>query len=108
MANLNNPEAQALNSALFKLQKNGWNIDEVHDGEELHRITIDQSNLKIRQKALDLADGVEIASIGIFRETLPHESASLSIVWGNGAECIIADIHGWTETLEELEDIIAV
>ena len=108
MANLNNPETQALNSALFKLQKNGWNIDQVHDGEELHKITIDQSNLKIRQKALDLADGVDIASIGIFREDLPHESASLSIIWGNGADCIIADICSWSETLEELEEIIAV
>ena len=108
MANFNSPEVQALNSALFKLQKNGWNIDQVHDGEELHKITIDQSNLKIRQKALDLADGVDIASIGIFREDLPHESASLSIIWENGADCIIADICSWSETLEELEEIIAV
>lgn len=108
MANFNSPEVQALNSALFKLQQNGWNIDQVHDGEELHKITIDQSNLKIRHKALDLADGVDVASIGIFREDLPHESASLSIIWGNGADCIIADICSWSETLEELEEIIAV
>ena len=108
MANLNSPEVQALNSALFKLQKNGWNIDQVHDGEERHRITIDQSNLKIRQKALDLADGVDVASIGIFREDMPHNTAELSIVWGNGADCIIADICSWTEVLEELEEIITV
>ena len=108
MANLNNPETQALNSALFKLQQNGWNVCEVYDGEETHKITLDQSNLRIRQKAIDLADDVDAAAIGIRCEANPNNTAELSIVWGNGADCIIADICSWTEVLEELEEIIAV
>ena len=108
MANFNNPEVQALNSALFKLQQNGWNICEVYDGSETHKITLAQSNLRIRQKAIGFADDVDAAAIGIRCEANPNNTAELSIIWGNGADCVIADICSWTEVLEELEEIIAV
>ena len=99
-------EAQALNSALFTLQQNGWRVDAVDDGEDCTNIDPKCSKLQARRQAIEAADAVEAARIGLRRADDSMESIDLTIIWGNGAECIVADYHAHRRWHEELDRLL--
>ena len=98
-------EAQALNSALFTLQQNGWRVDAVLNTEDCTKIDPKFSKLQARRQAIDVADAVELAFIGLRRADDPEEALVLTVIWGNGAECIVSDFNAaecWHEELDRL------
>lgn len=98
-------EAQALNSALFTLQQNGWRVAAVLNTEDCTKIDPNSSKLQARRQAIEAADAVEFARIGLRRADDSQEALDLTIIWGNGAECIVADYHAaecWHEELDRL------
>ena len=99
-------EAQALNSALFTLQQNGWRVDSVHDGEDLTSVRRAPSKLQARRQAIEAADAVDFAAITLDRVDNPTETMTLSIVWGNGPECIVADYGASRDWHEELDRLL--
>lgn len=98
-------EAQALNSALFTLQQNGWRVDAVDDGEECTNIDPNCSKLQARRQAIEAADAVEICRIVLYRADSFMPGIDITVVWGNGPECVVADYCAdrcWHEQLDQL------
>ena len=79
-----------MNSAVLKLQKNGWRVLAVDDGEDLERIDQGLSATKQRHQAVDAADATDWSTIHLKNSS--KESASLFIVWGNDPQYVISDI----------------
>ena len=100
-------EAQALNSALFTLQQNGWRVNSVYDGEDYTSVRRAPSKLQARRQAIEVADAVEVAAITLDRADNPAETMSLTIVWGNGPECIVADFRASRDWHEELDRLLS-
>ena len=99
-------EAQALNSALFTLQQNGWRVEAVDDGEDLTSVRRAPSKLQARRQAIEAADAVEFAAIHLDRVDNPTETMTLTIVWGNGPEYIVADYRASRDWHEELDRLL--
>ena len=98
-------ERAAVNSAVLKLQRNGWRVLAVDDGEEIERIDQGLSTTKQRHQAVDAADATEWSTIHL--KSSSKESASLFIVWGNTAECVISDITASSEAvLKQVEELV--
>ena len=99
-------EAQALNSALFTLQQNGWRVDAVDDGEDCTNIDPKSSKLQARREAIEAADAVEICRIVLYRADSPMDGIDITVIWGNGPECIVADYHAHRRWHEELDRLL--
>lgn len=99
-------EAQALNSALFTLQQNGWRVNAVYDGEDLTSVRRAPSKLQARRQAVEAADAVEFAAIILGRVDNPTDTLRLYIIWGNGPECIVSDYHASKDWHEELDRLL--
>ena len=94
-----------MNSAVLKLQKNGWRVLAVDDGEEIEPIDQDLSATKQRHEAIDAADATDWSTIHLKNSS--KEKASLFIVWGNTAECVVSDITASSEAvLEQVEEVL--
>jgi hypothetical protein len=105
MATQHEQERAAVNSAVLKLQRNGWQVLAVDDGEDIERIDQGLSATKQRHQAVDAADATDWSTIHLKNSS--KESASLFIVWGNTAECVISDISASSEAvLEQVEELI--
>ena len=103
-----NAETMAVNSALFRLQSNGWRIEYVNDGEEITSVRRASSQLRARREAVEAAYAVDVARISLDRLDNPTETMSLLIVWGNGVECVVADYSCSRDWMEELERILDI
>ncbi len=98
-------ERAAVNSAVLKLQRNGWRVLAVDDGEEIERIDQGLSATKQRHQAVDAADATDWSTIHLRNSS--KERASLFIVWGNTAECVVSDITASSEAvLKQVEELI--
>lgn len=103
-----NAETMAVNSALFRLQSIGWRVTEVNDGEDIISIRKASSQLRARRQAVEEAYSVDVARIHLERLDNKTETMSLLIVWGNGAECVIADYSASRDWMEELGRILDI
>ena len=98
-------ERAAVNSAVLKLQRNGWRVLAVDDGEDIERIDQGLSATKQRHQAVDAADATDWSTI--YLKNSNKDKASLFIVWGNDPECVISDISASSEAvLEQVEALI--
>jgi hypothetical protein len=105
MATQHEQERAAVNSAVLKLQRNGWRVLAVNDGEEIEHIDQGVSTTKQRHQAVDAADATEFARI-CFKNS-NNDKAELVIIWGNTAECVVSDIGASSEAvLEQVEALI--
>ncbi len=94
-----------MNSALFKLQNNGWIIQSVDDGENVSVGYTTMGKTKQRREAIDEADSVEWATIFLHNDR--DDRLGLSIIWGNTAECVISDITASSEAvLKQVEELV--
>ena len=94
-----------MNSALFKLQNNGWTIHSVDDGENVSVGYTTMGKTKQRREAINEADSVDWATIFLYNDR--DDRLGLSIIWGNTAECVISDITASSEAvLEKVEELI--
>ena len=103
-----NAETMAVNSALFRLQANGWRIVSVNDGEEIINLRRASSQLRARREAVKAAHAVDVASITVAPIGNRADDVSLLIVWGNGAEDVLADFHGPAYLVDEVEKVLDV
>ena len=103
-----NAETMAVNSALFRLQANGWRIISVNDGEEITNIRQASSQLRARRQAVEAAHAVDVASISVSPVENDADDVSLLIVWGNGAEDVLADFHGPAGLVDQVEKVLDV
>ena len=103
-----NAETMAVNSALFRLQANGWRVISVNDGEEITNIRQASSQLRARREAVEAAHAVGIASITVAPIGNDADDVSLLIVWGNGAEEVFADFCGPAALVERVEKVLDV
>ena len=105
MATQHEQERAAVNSALFKLQNNGWTIQSVDDGENVSVGYTTMGKTKQRHEAINEADSVDWATIFLHNDR--DDRLGLSIIWGNTAECVISDITASSEAvLEQVEELI--
>lgn len=105
MATQHEQERAAVNSAVLKLQRNGWRVLAVNDGEEIERIDQSLSATKQRHEAVNGADATEFARI-CFKNS-NSDRAELVIIWGNTAECVVSDIGASSEAvLEQVEEVL--
>lgn len=105
MATQHEQERAAVNSALFKLQSNGWIIQSVDDGENVSVGYTTMNKTKQRREAIDEADSVDWATIFLHNDR--DDRLGLSIIWGNTAECVISDITASSEAvLKQVEELI--
>ena len=105
MATQHEQERAAVNSAVLKLQRNGWQVLAVDDGEEMEHISEEQSELKQRHQAVDAADATEFSTIHF--DNINGDQLGLVIVWGNTAECVISDITASSgAVLEQVEELV--
>ena len=94
-----------MNSAVLKLQRNGWRVLAVNDGEEIERIDQGLSATKQRHEAVNAADATDFAKM--YLKNSNNDRAELFIVWGNDPECVISDITASSEAvLEQVEELI--
>ena len=94
-----------MNSALFKLQNNGWIIQSVDDGESVSVGYTTMNKTKQRREAIDEADSVDWATIFLHNDR--DDRLGLSIIWGNTAECVVSDITASSEAvLKQVEELI--
>lgn len=85
-------------SLLHKFQMAGFNISNVHDGEEMIQIDQSLSQTKIKHAATDVVVSVDDSFVYINKDGL---CARLWIVLGNEPEEIVAD-YNYNPQLEEL------
>ena len=105
MATQHEQERAAVNSALFKLQNNGWTIQSVDDGESVSVGYTTMNKTKQRREAIDEADSVDWATIFLHNDR--DDRLGLFIVWGNTAECVISDITASSEAvLKQVEELV--
>ena len=105
MATQHEQERAAVNSAVLKLQRNGWRVLAVNDGEDIERIDQGVSTTKQRHQAVDAADATEFARICF--ENSNSDKAELVIIWGNTAECVVSDIGASSEAvLKQVEALV--
>jgi hypothetical protein len=98
-------ERAAVNSAVLKLQKNGWRVLAVDDGEDIERIDQGLSATKQRHQAVDAADATDWSTIHLKNSS--KERASLFIVWGNDPEYVISDITASSDAvLGQVEEVL--
>jgi len=98
-------ERAAVNSAVLKLQRNGWRVLAVNDGEEIERIDQGLSATKQRHEAVDAADATDFAKM--YLKNSNSDRAELFIVWGNTAECVISDITASSDAvLGQVEEVL--
>ena len=103
-----NAETMAVNPALFRLQANGWRVTDVNDGEEITSIRAASSQLRARRQAIEAAHAVDVASISLSPVGNDADTVTLLIVWGNGAEDVVADIHGPSRLLDQVERVLDI
>jgi hypothetical protein len=105
MATQHEQERAAVNSALFKLQNNGWTIQSVDDGESVSVGYTTMGKTKQRREAIDEADSVDWATIFLHNDR--DDRLGLFIVWGNTAECVISDVTASSEAvLKQVEELV--
>ena len=105
MATQHEQERAAVNSAVLKLQRNGWQVLAIDDGEEMEHISEEQSETKQRHQAVEAADATEFSTIHF--DNINGDQLGLVIVWGNTAECVISDITASSEAvLEQVEELV--
>ena len=98
-------ERAALNLTVLKLQRNGWQVLAVDDGEEMEDIDQGLSTTKQRKAAVNAADATDLAKI--YLKNSNSDRVELFIVWGNTAEYVVSDITASSETvLEQVEELI--
>ena len=98
-------ERAAVNSALFKLQNNGWTIQSVDDGENVSVGYTTMGKTKQRHEAINEADSVDWATIFLHNDR--DDRLGLFIVWGNEPECVISDITASSEAvLKQVEELV--
>lgn len=94
-----------MNSALFKLQNNGWIIQSVDDGYSVSIGYTTMGKTKQRREAIDEADSVDWATIFLHNDM--DDRLGLLIVWGNDPECVISDITASSDAvLKQVEEVI--
>jgi hypothetical protein len=105
MATQHEQERAAVNSALFKLQNKGWTIQSVDDGESVSVGYTAMGKTRQRYEAINEADSVDWATIFLHNDR--DDRLGLSIIWGNTAEGVIADVTASSEAvLEQVEGLI--
>lgn len=103
-----NAETMAVNSALFRLQADGWRVISVNDGEEIISISEASSQLRARRKAVEAAYAVDVASITVAPIGNDADGVSLLVVWRNGAEDVLADFCGPSALVDRVEKVLDV
>jgi hypothetical protein len=105
MATQHEQERAAVNSAVLKLQRNGWQVLAVDDGEEMEQISEEQSELKQRHQAVEAADATEFSTIHF--DNINGDQLGLFIVWGNDPEYVISDITANSDAvLAQVEEVL--
>lgn len=103
-----NAETMAVNSALFRLQANGWRIISVNDGEEIIDIRQASSQLRARREAVEAAHAVDVASISLSPVGNAADWVTLLVVWGNGAEDVLSDVCGPSCLVDQALEVLDV
>ena len=94
-----------MNSAVLKLQRNGWQVLAVVNGEKMEHISEEQSELKQRRQAVDAADVTDLSIIHF--GNINGDQLGLCIVWGLDADCVVANVTASSEAvLEQVEELI--
>jgi len=105
MATQHEQERAAGNLAVLKLQRKGWQVLAVDDGEGMEDIDQDLSTTKQRHEAVKAADATDFAKV--YLKNSNSDRAELFIVWGNTAEYVISDITASSEAvLEQVEELV--
>ena len=94
-----------MNSAVLKLQRNGWQVLAVNDGEDIERIDQGLSATKQRHQAVEAADATEFSTIHF--DNINGDQLGLLIVWGNDPEYVISDITANSDAvLGQVEEVL--
>ena len=86
--------SKPVSSLLYKLQKAGYTLVYVHDGEERVKMDHKKSNLINRKKATEVITSVDDSQLIVKKGDI---KASLYIVLGNDPEELVADYTDWDD-----------